>query len=631
MLPKHFQTLSRAVLPVISRCADGREADRSGAFPRSSRLTFRVTVPRRLGAAGVVLRLAADGKNAADLPLLWQNASPEGDEYALTLSLNELKGGLFYYEFLFLRGMDTLFTDTVNGVDFSLSPHNARRFRLLIYDDAFTTPDWMGRGVMYHIFVDRFFRGSGPTVMREDSMLNPDWENGIPQFGPHPGAPVKNNVFFGGNLWGITEKLPELAMLGVTVLYLSPIFDARSNHKYDTGDYFAVDRAFGGEEALAGLLKAAHALGMKVILDGVFNHTGDDSRYFNRYARYNTVGAYQSENSPYFPWYRFNAYPDEYDCWWGVKILPKLNHAFPACRRFFTGPEGVAAHWLRFGIDGWRLDVADELSDDFLDELRQTVKAVNPDAVILGEVWENAADKIAYGQRRRYLGGHQLDSVMNYPLREGILRFIGEGDAPALYNILTELYSSYPRPVSDCLMNLLGTHDTIRILTMLGGDPQGELSNEELSRKRMTPAQRKRGIALLKLAAVIQFTVFGIPSVFYGDEAGLEGYRDPFCRLPYPWHAPDHTLLDHYRRLGKLRRTHPALDHGDFLEPVCGPHWIAYQRKRGEDHLFIAVNRGEEEITLPVPGSWQSLFDRRGGQGYLTLPPDDFLVARLNR
>ena len=245
--------------------------------------------------------------------------------------------------------------------------------------------------------------------------------------------------------------------------------------------------------------------------------------------------------------------------------------------------------------------MADELPDVFLDELRAAVKKANPDALILGEVWENAADKVAYGVRRRYFGGRQLDSVMNYPFRNAVLSLLTDGNASAFCHTLTEIYSSYPKAAADCLMNLLGTHDTERILTVLGagvGAGDGR-RNAELAVKRLTPAQREKAVTLLKIGSLLQYTVYGVPSLYYGDEAGLEGYRDPFCRMPFPWGREDEALLAHYRALGTLRRTHPALREGDFRFVSQAEHAFAFLREGGGERLLVVANVGNEPFPIP--------------------------------
>ena len=583
----------------LQKRVNGVDATLLGAVEWGTVLSFSLTVPRRMGAAAVVLRIAPDGGETKDLPLAFSGCSGSVDTYTLDLDTAELCGargsGLFYYEFLLVRGWDTLFSQTVNNADITFDTESRDKFRLLVYEKGYDTPTWFRGATMYHIFLDRFFCGEGETDLHGDAQINPDWHHGIPQYARKNGDALANNVFFGGNLWGVAQKLDYLASLGVTVLYLSPVFKAYSNHRYDTGDYERIDSILGGEEAFDHLIKEAHARGMRVILDGVFNHTGDDSRYFNRRGSYEEVGAYQSPSSPYFNWFSFRSYPDSYDCWWNIEILPRLNHANEDCRHYFTAPGGIVERWLKRGADGWRLDVADELSDDFLDEMRQTAKATTDgEALIIGEVWENAADKIAYGKRRRYFGGRQLDSVMNYPFRNAALALIKDGDAETFYHILTEIYASYPRAVCHSLMNLLGTHDTERILTVLGDNGAGEaLCNDELAYLRLTPEAKKEAIERLKLAAALQFTVFGVPSVYYGDEAGLEGYHDPFCRMPFPWGEENEGLQAHYRALGKLRRTHPCLAMGEFRFLEHGADYVAYERTRDGDRLIVLVSMGE--------------------------------------
>ena len=601
----------------------GKDVSRLGAFPYGEVLRMVVTTPRALGATAVVLRLCRDGHADTDTPFSYMGCEDltQVDRFELCLDTASLcadkPSGLFYYELLLVRGADTLFSHTQNNVDYTFERHSDSRFRLLVHEASFAPPAWFGEGVMYHVFVDRFCRGEGEVDLQagrgqRPAILDENWESGIPEFPPYPGAPLANNVFFGGNLWGVAQKLDYLQALGVKVIYLSPIFKAYSNHKYDTGDYMTIDPGFGGEAAFQHLLAEAQKYGMKVILDGVFNHTGDDSIYFNRYGTYDTVGAYQSEDSPYADWYKFRHFPDEFESWWGIPILPKLNPDAKACRTYFTGKNGVCAHYARMGLGGWRLDVADELSDRFLDELRTSVKEASAgEAVIIGEVWENAADKIAYGYRRRYFQGKQLDSVMNYPVRSGILAFVKDRDAQVLYDTLTELYGSYPRAVSDTLMNLLGTHDTERILTVLGSAPEDmELPNHVLAHASLSTPRREMALRLLGMAAMLQFTVFGIPSVYYGDEVGMEGYHDPFCRFPYPWHEVEGPnvqdyrteLLDFYRQLGELRKS-SAFHGGDFDILFHDSHTIAYTRTsltQPQEVYTVIAHRGDTSLDIPL-------------------------------
>lgn len=623
-------------MPRIEKKVDGKDATQRGAFPLDSHIELSAFVPRRLGASSVVLRLWRDGEDYKDYPLAFGGMTGSEDKYSVSLCLSrELCGGedaLLYYKLLFLRGVDTLFTCSYNNVDFSLGGDGGDAFRLLVYRKDFKVPDWFSGGIMYHIFVDRFYKGRGPVEVREDAVLNTDWDNGIPQFAPYPSAPLENNEFFGGNLWGIADKLDYLKRLGVTTLYLSPIFKAYSNHKYDTGDYLQIDEMFGGEEAFKNLVVELKKRKMRLILDGVFNHTGDDSRYFNRRGKYDSLGAYQSKESPYHSWFCFDKFPDVYDSWWGIQILPKLNPTCENCRNFLAGKNGVADTYIKKGIDGWRLDVADELSDEFLELLRETVKSrSNGEALIIGEVWENAADKIAYGKRRRYFRGEQIDSVMNYPARNAILALVLHGDSKAFCNILKELYSSYPPEVCDSLMNLLGTHDTDRILTTLSCALPDGISNADLSVFRLSKEQRVRAVSRLKLASVLQFTIFGVPSVFYGDEVGLEGGHDPFCRMPYPWGRENRSLLAHYKKLGDIRREHSAFKHGSFKILVENDGFVVYERANEKERLLILANGGESSASFVLDGKGKELLSGKSVCGEIIVPPTTAMILKCEK
>lgn len=588
--------------------ASWENASYCGAFSIDDDIRFRVSIPTEMGAQGIVLRINRDGENYWDIPLTLTRLEVGRGEYTVELNMRHTCGivpALFFYEFLFLRGTRTLFTTSINNYDFDLSYHSSSKFSLLVYENYFRAKEWFGSGIMYHIFVDRFAKGEIAPFVRDDAIYNDDWYNGVPQYAKKQGDKLKNNMFFGGNLKGIEDKLDYLASLGTRVIYLSPIFKAYSNHKYDTGDYMTVDEAFGGDDALRSLIERADKYGIKIILDGVFNHTGDDSVYFDRYGKYGSRGAYECEDSPYHDWYNFKSFPDSYDCWWGIDVLPKLNQNNESCRNYFVGEGGVVEKYTKMGIGGWRLDVADELPDEFLYELRNCVhRNSDNNGIIIGEVWENAAVKSAYGKRRNYFHGGQLDSVMNYPLRNGIIDFVTCGSAEMLYNVLMEIYTSYPRFVSDSLMNILGTHDTERILTVLGDNFKPDLDNDHLAVIRMTPNEREIAVKRLKMASVIQYTVYGIPSVFYGDEAGIEGYHDPFCRRTYPWGKEDEGLLEHYRRLGELRNIEKAFDRGSFRVLDHGADHLIYERERDGSRVVVLANGGGDNRKFALDGKW---------------------------
>lgn len=583
----------------LSRFVNGAECSRTSAFSLLQRPVFRLSVSRKYGICSCFLTILNDSTGIeTGIPFVYENTELGADIYYCLVDFEKLcaqrKSGLFYFTVKLDCGTGkSFYLSSVNNIDFHVTDNlsEVQRFRLLVYSEDFYTPEWAKEAVMYHIFVDRFCKTPEVVPTRTDCKINSNWDTGIPEYAEYPGAELANNEFFGGNLYGVSAKLDYLKELGVNCIYLSPIFKAYSNHKYDTGDYMQIDEMFGGESAFDELLHHANELGIHVILDGVFNHTGDDSRYFNRYGKYDSIGAYQSKNSPYYDWYTFKNYPEEYECWWGIRILPKLNNTNPSLREFFLGENGVVDHYIKKGISGWRLDVADELPKDFLEQLRRIVKKQSAEALIIGEVWENAADKVAYGSRRFYLNGDQLDSVMNYPIKNAIIDFVKNADCTFFYNTVTEIYSSYPAPVSSVLMNILSTHDTARILTELGRNDADEmLTNREKSTYKLSREQREKAVRLLKIASVLQFTLPGMPSVFYGDEAGVEGFGDPFCRKPYPWGKEDTELVEHYKKLCHLKRSCKAFEgaHIEFLKHEGG--LCAYERRFDEYVAVVMVN-----------------------------------------
>jgi len=465
-----------------------------------------------------------------------------------------------------------------------------------VFSFDYTTPEWIMRGAFYHIFVDRFNK-SGFRPSKPGSVLRDDW-GGVPNFRPDENGEIRNNDFFGGNLDGVIEKLPYLSELGITCIYLSPVFEAASNHKYDTADYLKIDPAFGDETVFAELCSKAGKLGIRVICDGVFNHTGSDSVYFNREGNYGENGAYRDKESKYYKWYNFIEWPDKYDSWWGVKTLPQIKKECLSFRSFINGDNGVLEKWLYLGAAGWRLDVADELSEGFLRELRKTVKGVNPEALIVGEVWEDASSKISYGSRRHYFEGEELDSVMNYPLKDAIIGYIKTGRAEDLCGTVEALCENYPKPALDCLMNILGTHDTERILTVLSG--KSFISREERASAELSEAERTNAKTLLRAASLLQFTLPGVPSIYYGDEAGLEGYEDPFNRRCYPWGSEDTELIEWYKKLLAARKSCVAFAGGDYRTLRAENGVYVFTRYKNSEKAIIAVNWGAEAFSFEL-------------------------------
>ena len=510
----------------------------------------------------------------------------------------------------------------------------AERWQLTVYEDT-PTPDWFGRGVTYQIFPDRFHRTATPDVsgMVGHRWLHEDWDD-QPVFRPDEDGQITNRDFFGGSLAGITAKLDYLQSLSVTTLYLNPIFEAASNHRYDTADYRAIDPLLGDEEDFRTLCREAHKRGMRVLLDGVFNHTGSRSRYFNADGFYPELGAAQSESSPYYSWYSFHPWPTDYDAWWGVKTLPAVNEQQPDYRRFiFEGEESVVRHWLRCGADGWRLDVADELPGDFIAGIRRAIETEKPDGYLLGEVWEDGSNKIAYSQRRRYLLGRETHGLMNYPFRTALLRWLGGGDAAEFRESMETLRANYPPAAFYGAMNFLGTHDTPRILTLLGAD-HVPTAKEERAAYALSPAQLARGRAKLRLAGMLLYAFPGSPTLFYGDEAGMQGFEDPLNRGTYPWGREDAGLLDFFRALGRLRRERQSLQTGTLTYIYAQGGGLVIAREHEGETTMAALNAGDEVLTLTLPWPDGTAEDSLTGQRFLavngqlrvSLPPLDGMI-----
>ena len=607
-----------------------RDMSLFGAFPGSDTLRLEIKVPRSFGTYYAEMQIYADSLDFPEdtlryIPLEWSGIDEGKDVYSADIRLEALTDGnpakgLFYYRYKVSGAEKEVFIGGEKPTVLEDCSEAGDR-QLLLFDEGYQTSGSFKEGIIYHIFVDRFYK-SGKCRVRGDAFINPDWDNGVPQYAPCPGAPLKNNMFFGGDLWGVIEKLDYIASLGTKTIYLSPVFEAASNHKYDTGDYLAVDSMFGGDEALAALFKEADKYGIKVILDGVFNHTGSDSVYFNREGNYKGKGAYNSPQSPYYEWYSFSNYPDEYECWWGVDILPRVKSDSKSYMDFIFGK--VIPKWMKLGAGGWRLDVADELSDIFLMNLRKTVKKINPDAPVIGEVWEDATNKISYEKRRPYLRGKELDSVMNYPLRDAVIDYIRNGNSEKLEAVTSGLYRRCPKQSSDCMMNFLGTHDTQRILTVLGGREEGEMTNEELSTLKMSVFQRKDALRCLKLAYALTAAIPGVPCVFYGDEAGLEGYRDPFCRRPFPWNNIENDLLDYYRTIGEIRKKEPLLNGGVFRNILCREELFVFERTpfgKGRHKLLVIINRSERVLPLDFGQEFDELISGENGLTEIELEP----------
>ena len=489
------------------------------------------------------------------------------------------------------------------------------RWQMTVYDAASPTPGWFGEGLTYQIFPDRFCRSRLPDMaeMPAGRRLHGNWED-IPDYLPDGDGEYCRD-FFGGDLAGIRGKLPYLRELGVETLYLCPIFEASSNHRYNTGDYRRIDPMLGTEEDFRALCQEAHDLGIRVILDGVFNHNGRDSRYFNADGRYDTLGAAQSQDSPYYPWFHFHPWPTDYDAWWGIRDLPAVNEDAPSYRDFiFGGEDSVIRHWLRAGADGWRLDVADELPDDFIAGIRQAMDETKPGCLLLGEVWEDGSNKIAYSQRRKYLLGGETHCLMNYPFRTAALCYLRGGDAAEFRESMETIRENYPAPAFLSAMNFLGTHDTPRVLSLLG-EGQAPAEKAERAVYRLDPEEERLGKERWKLASALLYAFPGSPMLFYGDEAGLQGLEDPFCRGGYPWGQEDGDLLAWFRLLGRVRKR-PSLRRGDLTWLHAQGPLLAFRRQAEGETTAAAFNAGDADETLTLPWEGREALDLLTGQRF---------------
>jgi len=430
------------------------------------------------------------------------------------------------------------------------NPDKLFEFPYINRSDIFTPPAWVKDAIFYQIFPERFANG--------DPSLDPE------NVQPWGGKPERDS-FFGGDLQGVIDHLDHLNELGVNAIYFTPIFAATTNHKYDTEDYMRVDPQFGDVDTLKKLVDVCHERGIRVLLDAVFNHAG---KTFAPFVDVQEKG----EESRYKDWFHVNRFPldinneiPSYDTFAFEPLMPKLNTENPEVKQYLLE---VAEYWIKeVGIDGWRLDVANEVSHEFWREFRKVVKRANPDAYILGEIWHESAP---------WLEGDKFDAVMNYPFTNSVIDFfvLGKVDAEGFANSIGKQLSRYPLQASEVAFNLLDSHDTARLLTLANGDKKKQ-----------------------RLAALFQFTFMGTPCIYYGDEIGMDGGFDPDCRKCMEWdrEKQDREMFEFYRRLINIRNSHPALRTGilTFLEASHQGTKLAYERRLDDDVLIVLMNTEE--------------------------------------
>lgn len=575
-----------------------------GAVTAGTEVSIRLSVSGAGIPSAVRLIYMEDGKeeNIIDMPYVF--GVNKSSIYSAVIKTRS--AGLIWYYFEIVTSQECVYygNNRLNlgglGEIYHNKPDNS--FQITVYNDYYKTPDWFKKAIVYQIFPDRFCNGNkdGSFLGNRSDIIKRNWGE-QPFYRPDQfGGEYKANDFFGGNLKGIIEKLPYLEDLGISVIYLNPIFRAYSNHKYDTGSYEEIDPMFGDEKTFIKLCSEAEKHGIRIILDGVFNHTGSDSMYFNKNGTYDSIGAYQSQDSPYYDWFRFMEWPDKYESWWGMDTLPQIEESSKSYRKYLLSDKNaIIKKWLRNGAWGWRLDVVDELPDSFVKELRENVKGEREDAVIIGEVWEDASNKISYGERRRYFLGDGIDSVMNYPMRSAVIDAALEKiNAEELNNRLMSLKENYPSAAYFSLLNIISSHDVERIMTLMCGAPSRYDVDKDFQ-ANFKPDEQTLSIAKKRAGVVIglQMTLPGVPCIFYGDEIGMLGYGDPFCRGTFPWddmdsYDPDGEVRSMHKKMITLRNSSDAFSMGEFESVYTLGNVYGYIRYTENEKFIVSVNFG---------------------------------------
>lgn len=579
-----------------------------GAVKSGTSVRFCVHAPEE---SSIELCIIEDGRDAPSLFAMRKNE--DSGDFVLEHVFE--KEGLYFYWFS-LQGSRVLTRS--RGGNATFDPEGCW-FQQTVYAASYEPPVGFAGTVMYQIFPDRFNIASKVRQTRFAARKIYKYTDEPLNFRPNAQGKILNDDYYGGNLEGIENKLGYLHSLGVRCIYINPICEAHSNHRYNTADYMRVDPLLGDDGDFSRLCARAHERGIKIVLDGVFSHTGDDSVYFNKYGTYEDLGAYQSTDSEYYTWYKFRNWPDDYTAWWGFETLPELNEETPSYRDFICGKGGVIEHWMNLGADGFRLDVADELPDVFIERIRAAVKRFGNDKILIGEVWEDASNKISYGERRRFLWGRELDSSMNYPYRTVVIEFLQTADAGLFRERVEMIAENYPKPMLDVMMNILGTHDTERLITALGiSESYAGRDREWLAARYLTTDEYLRGVELAKLAFALQFFLPGVPCIYYGDELGMQGFRDPFCRRFMEWNSADENLRSQLKKISKLReQNRDVLENGSISFVRSDDETVAFVRENEKGAVLCAVNRSQHKALI-------STHHRR-----FSLPPWRYIIERL--
>ena len=578
----------------IRKIRSGKKQTSLSSF-HDEEFILQLLIPRNFGTTDVLF------SRDKILHMKWCGLEKGQDVYSLDLS-HDVKiceeHFAFYLSFETFEGVFYLSApiglsdeDTV----FSTTKEKSKSHELIFTIDK--EDSFLPQGCVYHVFIDRFKKSS--DKVRSDSKYNPDWECGIPEFAEN-GVPFDNNTHFGGGFEGIEKSIDYLQKLSVETIYLSPVNKGFSNHKYDVGSYFEIDENFGGEEKLVSLCRECKRNNIKVVFDSVFNHTGDNSVYFNKYSTYKTVGAYNSTASPYYNWYTFHSHPNSYDSWWGIGCLPSIKKGSREFMDFICQENGVIDYYFKLGANGLRLDVADELTLEFIKRIKEACKRNDKNSIVVGEVWDNATRKRAWDEDKFYFDRFKLDSVTNYPLMRSILDFVKNKNSESLAKTVAEIYTDYPFFSSLRLFNIISTHDTHRAITYLAS-PIPKRKSERAGFK-MSKEDFEKGITMMKCASFLQTFLPGVPCIYYGDEIGMQGFEDPFCRMPMKWHEIHKPLLDWYQKIMKIRKENRPLYKGGLKVKHCNDGYIIFDRTIENETVRLFVNCSDKNLSFNFKG-----------------------------
>ncbi|WP_294377427.1 glycoside hydrolase family 13 protein [uncultured Clostridium sp.] len=577
-----------------------------GAVEQGQEVKLSIDVDKEIIAAVELVKFDGTKVNMGMKKQYLNNGSYR---YSAEINTEDTLGVLGYY-FILIDGYDRLYygnNDEHLGGTGQIYTYNPVPYQITVYKKS-DIPDWYKEGIIYQIFIDRFYNGNDDGKVnnpKKNSFIYGRWNDSPMYIKDYQGRILRWD-FYGGNIRGIIKKLDYIKSLGVNIINLSPIFKSSSCHKYDTGDYEIIDEMFGTNEEFKELCEIAESKEIKIILDGVFSYTSSDSRYFNKIGSYGEIGAYQSPNSKYHNWYKFNRYPYSYECWWGIDGRPNLNVMNGDYMNYIIdGENSIIKKWIELGASGWRLNVTDELPDEFIEKVKKGLDIIDKETILIGDIWDDASNKISYSKRRRYIFGNEVQAVTNYPLRESLINFTkGYIKSNKFRKKIMSLYENYPREVFLGNMNVIGTSDTERILTVLDGN-----------------------IQLLKIIVALQFTLPGVPLIYYGDETGVTGGKDPDNRKSYPWGHENNDLIGFYKKIAEIRNSQNGLKKGDFSIFDTDENVFAFERVYENERIVIVVNVSNAQKIIKdinLEGTYLDLFNE--GEKYKFVGCDSVLI-----